>query len=132
MTKRFFRRACVLIWLAAVPLVAQQGHPLTGTWAGTWGPDPQQRHHLTFVMTWDGDKVSGTINPGPDAIPIGNINLDLANWIVHIEAETRDASGAPVRIVAEGKLENLGSYHRTISGTWRQGSAKGDFRIVRD
>ena len=36
------------------------------------------------------------------------------------------------RISAEGKLEDIGSYHRTIKGTWTQGTAKGDFKLTRD
>jgi hypothetical protein len=33
---------------------------------------------------------------------------------------------------AEGKLEDLGSYHRTLKGTWQMGAAKGDFHLTRD
>jgi len=58
----------------------QEGHPLTGTWSGDWGPSAAQRTHITMVMTWDGKSVSGTINPGPDAIPVDTIGLDVAKW----------------------------------------------------
>jgi hypothetical protein len=54
------------------------------------------------------------------------VSVDYAKWTVHIEANGKD------RIVADGKLEDLGSYHRTIKGTWAQGTAKGDFKIARD
>ena len=111
---------------------AQQGHPLTGTWSGDWGPSATQRNVVTFVMNWDGKQVTGLINPGPDSIPIASINLDPANWTVRIEADAKDQSGKPVHISADGKLEDIGSYHRTIKGTWQQGSTKGDFRITRD
>jgi hypothetical protein len=50
----------------------------------------------------------------------------VTKWTVRIEANGKD------RITAEGKLEDLGSYHRTIKGTWTQGTAKGDFKLTRD
>jgi hypothetical protein len=111
--------------------LAQEGHPLTGTWTGDWGAGPQ-RTHLTLVMTWDGKAVTGTINPGPDAVQLGNVVLDVTNWTVRIEAEGKDQSGKPVRISAEGRIEDLASAHRKLVGSWMQGTAKGDFRVTRD
>ncbi len=83
-------------------------------------------------MNWDGKNVTGLINPGPDAIPITSVFVDVSTWTVRIEADSKDSSGKPVHISAEGKLEDLGSYHRTISGTWQQGAVKGAFKITRD
>ena len=82
-------------------------------------------------MTWDGKTVTGTINPGPDAVSVNNIVLDVTNWTVRLEADGRAQSG-PIHISAEGRLEDLGSAHRKIAGTWSQGSVKGDFRLTRD
>jgi hypothetical protein len=133
MRKRTFCWICLAAFLVvAATALAQQGHPLTGTWIGDWGPTATQRTHLTFVLAWDGDKVSGTINPGPDAINLPSVGVDVTNWTVRIEADTKDKSGAAVHISAEGRIENLGSPHRTIAGTWRQGTANGDFKITRD
>ena len=126
-----FRRAFTLACLCA-GLFAQQGHPLTGTWSGDWGPTPTQRNQVTLVMHWDGKNVTGLINPGPDSIPIASVFVDVTNWIIRIEADTKDQSGEPVHIAAEGRLEDLGSYHRTISGAWNQGTTKGTFKITRD
>ena len=129
-------RKRVFYWLSlfmlTAPAIAQEGHPLTGTWTGDWGASATQRTHVTFVMNWDGKNVTGTINPGPDAIPLGSVYLDVTNWTVRIEADTKDRSGNAVHISAEGKIEDLGSYHRKIRGTWRQGNVNGDFRITRD
>ena len=111
---------------------AQQGHPLSCTWSGDWGPTAAQRTQLTFVMNWDGQKVTGLINPGPDSVPLSSVFVDYANWTVRIEADMKDAAGKVVHIAAEGKLEDIGSYHRTIKGSWRQGAASGDFRLTRD
>jgi hypothetical protein len=110
---------------------AQEGHPLTGTWSGDWGPGATQRTHITMVMAWDGKTISGTINPGPDQIQVSAINLDVTNWTVRFEADGKSASG-PVKIVAEGRLDDIASANRTITGTWRQGTTKGDFTLKRD
>jgi len=83
-------------------------------------------------MNWDGQNVTGTLNPGPDAIQIGSVALDVTNWTVRIEADGKDQSGKPVHISAEGKIDDLSSAHRKLSGTWTQGTTKGDFRISRD
>jgi hypothetical protein len=115
----------------AVPGFAQQGHPLTGTWIGDWGTTPTQRTQLTIVMNWDGKEIKSTINPGPDSAP-GSVSVDVVGWTVRIEADVKDQSGKPVHVVAEGKLEDIGNYHRTISGTWRQGTANGNFKLTRD
>jgi hypothetical protein len=125
-----------IVLLAALrtvtPVLAQEGHPLTGTWFGDWGPTAADRTRLTVVMSWDGKRVTGTINPGPGAIPIGSVFLDLTSWSVRIEADGKDQSGNPTHIAAEGRLEELGSTHRRLVGTWQQGTVKGTFRITRD
>ena len=117
---------------AIVSALAQEGHPLTGTWSGDWGPTANQRNHITFVMSWDGKNITGTINPGPDAIPIGSVFVDVTNWNVRIEADGKDQAGKPVHIAAEGRLDDIGSYHRRLTGTWLQGTTKGDFKLTRD
>ena len=121
--------AC-LIAILALACLAQQGHPLTGTWSGDWGATATHRNPITLVMNWDGKNVTGLINPGPDAFPITSVFVDVSTWTVRIEADTKETK--PVHISAEGKLEDLGSYHRTLAGTWQQGTAKGDFKITRD
>jgi len=50
---------------------------------------------------------------------------------VRFNADAKGASG-PVRISVEGQLNDIASAHRTITGTWRQGTAKGDFKLTRD
>ena len=120
-----------IVALAGLAPAAQEGHPLTGTWSGDWGPGAAQRTHITMVMTWDGKTVSGTINPGPDAIPVSAIALDVTKWTLRFEADAKSASG-PIRINVEGRLNDIADAHRTISGTWQQGTTKGDFKLTRD
>jgi hypothetical protein len=128
---RKFIISLALLFIAAAAL-AQEGHPLSGTWSGDWGATATQRNHLTLVLSWDGKNVTGTINPGPDAIKLGSVNLDVTNWTVRIEADGKDQAGKVVHISAEGKIEDLSSAHRKLAGTWSQGSSKGDFKLVRD
>ena len=133
MRKRYLYLLAVIVTLStALFVIAQEGHPLTGTWSGDWGPSVSQRNHLTLVMSWDGKNVSGVLNPGDNAVQIPSIPLDVTNWTVRIEADTKDQSGKTVHIAAEGKLDDIGSYHRKLTGSWTQGTTKGDFKLTRD
>ena len=124
---------CLLAGLAiAVTGLAQEGHPMVGTWYGDWGSTPTQRNQFTIVMSWDGKKISGTMNPGPDSVPIKVATLDSSNWTAHIEFDAKDKTGNPVHIVADGKLDNIGMFNRTLSGTWNQGATKADFKLKRE
>jgi hypothetical protein len=125
-------RSLMLVAYLVVGVHAQEGHPLVGTWYGDWGPSANQRNDVTIVMNWDGKSISGMINPGPNAIPFKVATLDSGKWTVHIEAEGKDRAGGIVRCTIDGKLENIGSYNRTLAGTWVQGSVKGDFKISRE
>ena len=132
MGRQTFHWGCLLACLGmAVSAFAQQGHPLTGTWNGDWGTAPDKRTQITVVMMWDGKEVKTVINPGPDSAA-GSVSVDVVAWTVRIAADLKDQSGKPVHVVADGKLDDLGSYHRTISGTWRQGAATGDFKLTRE
>jgi hypothetical protein len=133
MLKRAVHLICAAAWVVAgTSAITQEGHPLTGTWSGDWGPAADARTRITLVMNWDGKAVTGTINPGPDAVALGRVTVDYAKWTVRIEAEGKDAAGKPAKIVADGKLDDLGSWHRTLSGSWSQGGAKGTFKLRRD
>ena len=74
-------------------LAAQEGHPLTGTWHGDWGPTPTHRNDVTLVLDWDGKNINGLVNPGPDSIKLSKATLepsnDLKNWTVHFEADAK-------------------------------------------
>jgi hypothetical protein len=126
------RRLFLAVGWGCLGLLAQEGHPLTGTWHGDWGAPGAARSRVVMFMKWDAKNVTGTINPGPRAIPMSSVALDPSGWTVHIEGDGKDATGKPVHVVVEGKLDNIGSYNRTISGTWTQGSVKGDFKVTRD
>jgi hypothetical protein len=126
-----WKRAAFVCLVVVASAFAQEGHPLSGTWGGDWGPGRGPRNHLTLVMSWDGNKVTGVVNPGPDSAPL-NVFVDYTNWTVRIDAEVKDEAGKPVRVEAEGKLEEMGSPRRRLVGTWRQGAVTGDFKVTRE
>ena len=126
MGKIRIRTVAALLVAIALPAAAQEGFPLDGTWRGSWGPTGSDTH-VVIVMSWDGERIHGMVNPGPQSFDFASAELDPSNWTVRIEAVDRD--GVPVEI--EGTLQNIGAYDRFITGTW---SARGDpqpFRITR-
>ena len=136
-TARMMRTAlCVLtgavVMLAAAAATAQYGHPLKGSWSGDWGPDEDNRTRLLLVFDWDGEAVTGTINPGPNPVPIATASLDPSTWTLRFEAVDEGPDGDPVRYVVEGELQNIGSYNRVLTGSWTQGEVTGDFTLMRN
>lgn len=119
-----------LLLLTAAAAFAQEGHPLVGSWHGSWGTAKQT--DATFVLKWDGKEISGMINPGLDVIRITKASLDAPTWTVHLEGDTKDASGKAVHVVVEGKIENVTNVHRRIVGTWTQGNTKTPLRMTHD
>jgi hypothetical protein len=123
--------ALTTVLLSVAVLSAQYGHPLQGTWSGDWGPSADIRHRVLLQLSWDGKAISGRINPGPNAVPLQSATLDPSTWSVRLEAEGTGPAG-PIHYRIEGTLENIGSYHRTLSGVWMQGTERGDFRVERN
>jgi hypothetical protein len=114
------------------PLSAQEGHPLAGTWHGTWGPNATERHDVTLVLDYDGKAIVGMMNPGPDAIHFDTFTLDPSTWSVHFEATPKGAAKTAPRIVIDTKIQDVTSRRRSLVGTWTQGATKGDFKATRD
>ncbi len=99
--------------------------PLTGTWKGDWGPSASHRNPVTLEMKLDGTALTGTVNPGPDAIPLkGSFNKDAGT--VMMEADAKGHDGKTVHYTIEGKVEGT-----TMSGSWNHDDKKGDFKITK-
>jgi hypothetical protein len=189
--------ACLALVL---PLAAQEGFPLKGTWLGDWGEGTTSRNQVFVVFDWDGKVISGSINPGTETIAVKNASLvptptgppaaagggggrgagggggrgggggqaaagggaapaggapagaagappaqgaragngagasvgpAPVDWVVHFEGDGKDAKGAAVHYVVDGKIENIGLYNRSLTGTWVSGTTKGTFKLVR-
>jgi hypothetical protein len=132
MLRAFRFLTVVALLFIAVNAFAQFGHPLKGSWSGDWGTGPGNRTHVVLDLNWDGKAITGTINPGADGVPLKVATLDPAMWHVHFEGDGKDKSGAAVHYVIDGKIENLGAFARVMTGTWTQGSVKGDFKLTRN
>ena len=148
MQRRRLSLVCLLACLAiAVPALAQFGHPLKGSWSGEWRQNATTDHRILLEFNWEGKygvnpeggTLTGTLNPGPDAVPMKNIKVTYpgggvanadAPWEVHFEADAKDADGKPTKVVVDGFLENIGAYKRFIHGTWQEGNFKGPFRVT--
>jgi hypothetical protein len=117
-----------VVALLPLSLSAQEGYPLDGTWRGTWGQPGAEGTLAVVVMSWDGTAISGRINPGRNTINFTSATLNPADWSVHIEAQTRDGE----TIVIAGVLADLGSYHRTLTGTWTSGGVENQLVLTRE
>ncbi|MBI4329818.1 MAG: hypothetical protein HY673_00885 [Chloroflexi bacterium] len=136
------------------PAAAQEGHPLTGAWYGEFGTAGNPGRDLTVVMRWDGQKITGLVNPGPDAMPIKTATLDVTfavnppgraltdiqyakagsippKFMVRFEVDAPNKTGGADRLVFEGTIQNLLAANRRIAGTWTSGGAKGEFSLRR-
>jgi hypothetical protein len=133
MRGKFFFVVGILASLLTLAAGAQQGHPLAGVWSGEWGPTPAERHLVVMELLWKDTTLSGKINPGEsDEAVVKVAKLDSTNWTVHLEGDGKDEKGQALHIVVDGKIDNLGSAKRTLSGTWMRGTAKGTFKLTRE
>src|SRR5437762_11276119 len=124
-------RFALAVLAVATAASAQFGHPLKGSWSGDV-VNGSTRTHVLLDLNWDGKNITGTINPGPNAAALTTARLDPATWMVHLEGDGKDASGASVHYVIDGKVENIGAANRFITGSWTQGSQKGTVKLTRN
>ena len=113
------------------PVAGQEGHPMAGSWVGDWGLTSQNRNRVVIIMEWSTTGLVGTINPGKEAIALKSAVANPEDWSLYAEAEGVDAQGRTVTYIIEGTIDDLGTYNRTIAGTWTVGSNAGDFSITR-
>lgn len=116
---------------AASAAAAQEGHPLKGSWLGTWAGNTSHGPDIVVVLNWDGKAITGMLNPGTDNIAIRNATLDPEGWVVHFEADAKDKAGRGLTYVVDGKIENLHLPGRAIVGTWKNQHESGEFKIAR-
>ena len=114
----------VMFFAIAVSAAAQSGDPLTGSWAGDWGPSETHRNQVTVELKWDGKTLAGTVNSG--AITLQKCTFDAKTGAVHMEADTKDRRGNDIHYVIDGKVDN-----GKMSGSWDHGNRKGDFKIAK-
>ena len=118
----------VSILFSSGAVQAQEGHPLDGTWRGYWGQPDGEQTLAVIVMNWDGENINGRINPGRNMIFFEEAGLDPENWIVNFSTTSRE--GQPIEF--QGELANIGSYNRTITGTWTIAGEENDLVLTRE
>jgi hypothetical protein len=124
-------RCIALVVLMLAPAFAQEGHPLTGTWHGVWGP-AGQRTDVTMVLSWDGKNIAGLVNPGPDSVKLQQATFDPSQWAVHFELDIKDKTGVLQHVIIDGKMDDVTLIRRSIMGTWKQGNMQYEFKLTRD
>ena len=100
--------------------------PLTGTWVGDWGPSAMDRNQVTVELKLDGMNLTGTVNPGPNAVALKNTKFDPKTDAVHFEADATSRRGGQIHYVIDGKVEK-----GTMTGSWSHDNRKGDFKITK-
>lgn len=103
------------------------GNPISGTWSGTWGPTPQHRNDVVVELEWDGTNLTGTVDPGPDAVPLSSASFDPATGKVMMHAMTTNNFGQEVHFMIEGQLDGT-----SMAGSWSHEGSQGDFSITRN
>lgn len=128
-------RLRALGFVAAIAAVAgagaQVGHPVKGSWSGYWGTSAADKHRILLLLDWENRAIVGTINPGPNQVPIEKAELDVATWTLRLEATLPGEDGRKQPFVTVGQLTNLGSWtNRTYSGTYTLGAESGRFTVT--
>jgi hypothetical protein len=100
--------------------------PLSGTWAGDWGPSEYDRNQVTVELKWDGQNLTGTVNPGPNAVELKKTTFDPKTGAIHMEADAASRRGGQVHYIIDGKVVG-----NNMTGTWNHDNRKGDFKIAK-
>jgi hypothetical protein len=123
--------ACCALAMGGIVASAQEGHPLRGSWIGEWTGNEAHGNFVLLVLDWNGESVTGIINPGTDNIPIADASLDPEDWAVRIEAEAENGAGETLRYIIEATIVNLHLPNRALVGTWQSEAGSGAFEVRR-
>ena len=128
MRKLHFLGLAAVCLLVATGAFAQGGgkDALSGTWVGDWGPSASDRNQVTVELKLDGKNLSGTVNPGENAVKLEKCTYDPKTEKVHFEADAKGHSGQMVHYKIDGKVEG-----GTMTGSWNHDTHKGDFKITK-
>ena len=119
----------IVACLGIVASALAQADVVSGTWAGDWGPSPNDRNRVTLQLKWDGKALSGNITGGDNVaspIPLQKTTYDPKTGAVHMEADA-SARGRTIHYVVDGKVEK-----GTMTGSWNHDNRKGDFKLTKN
>ena len=112
---------------SSTALLAQEGHPLKGTWRGTITTGSNTRP-LVIIMDYNNDEITGMINPGRNSYNYTSAELDAPNWALQASATTRE--GVDIRFQAT--LIDVGARNRYLEGSWSEEGSSYPFKIIRE
>jgi hypothetical protein len=119
-----------LLACVAIPILAQQADPLSGTWTGDWGPSAGDRNQVNLELKWDGKALTGVVKslqPSRPDVSLMNSSYDPATQTVKMQAEAKNPrGGAAIKYVIEGKVSG-----NTMTGSWNNEARKGDFKLTK-
>src|SRR2546425_13082823 len=115
------------IALTTVVSALAQSDPLSGDWSGDWGPSPNDRNPVTVQLKWDGKALTGTVNPGPNAVALQRSTFDSKSGAVHMEADAKAPGGRTVHYLIDGKVDR-----NMMTGSWNHDNRNGDFKITKN
>jgi hypothetical protein len=128
MKLRFVWFISLIACLFIVAAVSAQTDPVSGVWAGDWGPSPGDRNNVTLELKWDGKALSGNVTGGSNVtkpIPLEKPTFDTKTGVIQMGATAAGRRG-PVNYVIAGKVEK-----GVMTGTWSHDNVKGDFRLTK-
>ena len=98
----------------------------SGTWVGDWGMTPTHRNDVTLELAWDGTSLTGTVNPGPEAIEVAAATFDPTSGAITMEADVANPDGSTVHFSIAGEMDG-----DTMTGSWNHDDREGDFSITK-
>lgn len=120
---------CLVLAITNLAL-AQEGHPLEGTWSGDRLSGGDKVRVLLILHLQPDQSFDATLIENGARIPLSKVTLHPEDWTVSLEARGKNRAGETVHYEIEGTLENLGSAtERMIAGTWTDANGSGDFRV---
>jgi hypothetical protein len=126
MMRKLVGLSILALSLAFATLALAQSDPLSGTWKGDWGPSANDRNPVTVELKWDGKALTGTVNPGPNAVALEKATFDSKTNAVRFEATAKGRSGNIIHYVIDGKVDG-----KAMAGSWSHDDRKGDFKITK-
>lgn len=116
--------AAVVVLFGCSASTTPPADPVTGTWAGEWGPSPSKQTEVVVELQWDGTTLRGTVDPDRNGIELAKASFDPKTSAVTMELDGPNSSREIVRYKIDGKISGT-----TMSGTFDRAGEAGTFKI---
>jgi hypothetical protein len=113
--------------IESTPAADSASDPLTGTWSGDWGPSANDRNPVTLELRLDGSNLTGTVNPGPNAVQLSSAAFNRDTGAIMMEADAQGRGGATFHYTIEGTVQG-----NMMSGSWGHDDVQGDFKLTKN